>query len=872
MRRLASALAALFLAVSVHAAESGPPLGMLPQTVKPIAYRLQLTIDPAQKDFAGHVEIDADLSEPTKQIFLHGNQLNVTKAEAKSARGAASARYTQVDDSGVARLDLPAELSPGRITFSFDYTTGFRTGAEGLFRVEVGGNWYAWTQLAAIDARRMFPGFDEPGFKTPFTITVTAPTGLKVFSNSPETGSSVSGAMTTHRFAPTDPLPTYLVALGVGPFDVVETTVAANAIRSKPIPMRVIATKGQTPRMQIAATEAPKMVALLEQYLRIPYPFAKLDLIGTPILGGAMENAGLITFDDTLLLLDRNAPTGQVRRFGYVMAHEIAHQWFGDLVTPTWWTDIWLNESFATWLGHKIGEQWRPELGIAVSELQDALEAMADDSLGRGRPIRQTITENRQIASAFDTITYEKGAQVVAMFESYVGEDVFADGVRRHLNRYRFANASADDFFRSISESARDPKVVAALRTFTDQTGVPVLTLKESTKGIEVSQSRYRPLGVAEGAAQTWMIPMCLARGTARSCSLLEKASATVPSLPGNGPLSGNAGGSGYYRYRLDAAAWDRLIADAPKLPPRDALAMADSIWADFAAGTARFDQVVAAARALSTHSERLAAIELGNRLTGLAATTLDAGELPRYHELMRSIYGPRLAAIGLDLRADAYASAPIATRALRESLVPLVALEGRDSAVRAQLTRAAEATLEGDSKALDPSFRMTAFRVATQDRGAPFMQKLQAALVKSDDPLFRGQAASGIGAANTPELANKSVELALAPGVQTMETMQILFVLSEQRDARDALVSFVDRNFTRVMEAFPGFARPMVIRFFHGYCSQEDVARVEALVTPKLKELGGGELELAQAKERIRLCAALKTAKGKEIATVLAR
>jgi hypothetical protein len=541
-------------------------------------------------------------------------------------------------------------------------------------------------------------------------------------------------------------------------------------------------------------------------------------------------------------------------------------------VTPTWWTDIWLNEAFATWLGNKIGDQWRPELGIAVSELQDAFGAMADDSLGRGRPIRQTITQNREISSAFDAITYQKGAQVVSMFESYLGGDKFADGVRTHLNRYRFANASADDFFRSIGESAKDPKVVPALRTFTDQTGVPVLTLSESAQGIGVSQSRYRPLGVAEGAAQTWMIPMCLGRGSERSCSVLEKTSTTVPPISGTGALMGNAGGSGYYRYRLDPAAWDRLIATAQKLPPRDALALADSLWADFAAGSGSFEKVVAAARELSTHSERLAVIELGNRLKGLAATALDAEQLPQYQKLMQSIYAPRLAAIGLDLRADAYADAPVPTRALRESLVPLVAIEGRDSAVRAQLTKAAVALLDGDAKALDPAFRLTAFMVAGQDLGVPFMERLRAALVKSSDPLFRGQAASGIGAANTPALAEKAVGLAITPGLQSMETVQILLVMSEQRGARDSLVDFVDRNFTKVMESFPGFARPVVIRFFGGYCSQGAIERVDSIVTPKLKELGGGDLELAQARERIRLCAALKSAKGQEIAAVLAK
>jgi aminopeptidase N len=191
-------------------------------------------------------------------------------------------------------------------------------------------------------------------------------------------------------------------------------------------------------------------------------------MLGSPIMGGAMENAGLIIQDDTLMLLDKDAPISQLRGFAEVTAHEMAHQWFGDLVTPQWWTDIWLNESFAEWMGKKISDQWRPDLGIAVTELAEAFDAMETDSLGKGRPIRQPITDNRQVASAFDSITYQKGAQVLSMFESFLGPEKFAQGVHRYLERYKHGNATADDFFGSLGETAGNPKIVAAMRTFTE--------------------------------------------------------------------------------------------------------------------------------------------------------------------------------------------------------------------------------------------------------------------------------------------------------------------------------------------------------------------------------------------------------------------
>jgi len=869
---LSVSLILLLAGIAQAQTEATFPAGPLPGTVKPKTYRLSLTVDPAQKEFSGHTEIDAVLTQPARSIFLHGSELRVSAANVQSKLGTIAANYTELQNSGVARLDFAKELPAGDITLTFDYKANFRTGAEGLFHAEVGGRWYAWTQMEPIDARRMFPGFDEPGFKTPFTVMVTAPRDLKVFANAPLVEATPAGAMTTHRFATTEPLPTYLVALGVGAFDVVETSAPANSIRKQPLAMRIIATSGQAARMQFAAREAPKLVELTEKYVGIPYPYAKLDLLASPLLGGAMENAGLMIFDDTLLLLEDDAPFRQLRGFAEVTAHEIAHQWFGDLVTPAWWTDIWLNESFAEWLGKKIGDQWRPDLGIATSGIEDAFAGMEADSLGGGRPIRQEITENRQIVSAFDSITYQKGGQVLSMFETFLGAGQFAKGVNLHLQRYRHGNATAEDFFRSLAEAAGNSGVVDALRTFTDQTGVPIVTVTENARDISLSQTRYRPLGVAPPAkAQIWQIPMCLARGASPVCSLLQGAAATIPAFAGKRALMPNAGGAGYYRFRLSDTGWDRLIAEAGVLPGREALAFADSLWADFAAGTGSFQRVIAAARELSVNPERLAVIELSYRLADLAKTTLTADQQPQYWKLMRSIYSPRLAVLGFDPRVGAHSRESSHSQAMRQSLVPLVAIEGRDPKLREQLESAAVAYLGGDTQVLDPAFRATALKVAVQEQGAPFMKRLQEAMLKSTDSLFRFDGAFAIGGADTPELAQEAIRIAFSPGMQSMESVRIFLALSAQPKAREALAAEADRNFKRLMEAFPGFARPNIVGMFGGYCTTSDIARVERWIQPNLAQLGGGELELAQTKERIALCAALKSAKQEEIARALA-
>jgi len=856
-------------AIAAPALAQDVPLGRLPDTVAPTAYRIDLKVDPAQADYTGHVEIDAQVRAPTRTIFLHGLGLKMQKADVLVNGKPVAASYAEVDPSGVARLDVPAPLPAGKVTLRFDYSTGFREGAEGLFRAKVGDAWYAWTQMEPLDARRMFPGFDEPGFKVPFTVSLTVPTALKAFANTPEVATKTAAGWTTHSFAPSKPLPTYLVAVGVGDFDVRESVIPANAVRKQPLAFRVIATKGQAPRMATTLAETPKIVGILEDYFGIPYPYEKLDFIASPVMGGAMENAGLILFQDTLVLLGDAPPPSQLRRYGVVAAHELAHQWFGDLVTPTWWTDIWLNESFAEWMGNKAAHRWRPDLGIAAGEVADAFNAMDTDSLGRGRPIRQPITRNDQVISAFDSITYLKGAQTVSMFESFVGEEKFRKGVQLHLNRYAFKNATAEDFFASVGEAAGNADLVPALRTFTDQTGVPLLSVKDAATGISLSQSRYVPLGVAtDRMLRRWHIPACLSRGEGRACTLLKDGTATLPPLVGTAAaLMPNAGGAGYYRFSLEPAGWDALIAAAPTLPERDAMAMADSLWAEFAAGRTDFARVVKAAEQLARHKDRLPALQLAGNLAELADTQLSDAQMPAVRQLMARLYGGRPEMQGFD------PAAPVAdagVQSWRESLVPVLALLARDPALRTTLKGAAERWLGGDEKALAPVYRRSALAVLAQDGGIAVADRLYATLKASNDPLSRAQLASALGAVEGDAAVAHVQKLAMAEGLISRERTTILASLAYNRASRDATTAYVANNFRQVVESFPGFGRAGVISFFSGYCSEAAIDRVESLIRPNLAILGGGELELAQTKDRIRQCVALKEAKGAEVAGVL--
>ena len=449
---LAAALLAL-TASAAHAAEPVPQ-GLLPDAATPVAYKLDLTVLPDQSRFSGHVEIDVELKAPTRSLYLHGRGLAVRSALARTGAGDVGAVYTQVDPLGVARLDFATPLPAGKVKLVFDYDAPFGTGPSGLYHVKEGDAWYAWTQFELIDARAAFPSFDQPGYKTPFTVSLTTKPGFTTVSNAAETGETpVAGGLVRHQFAPTRPLPTYLVAMMVGPFATTSTAVPPTPQRAAPLPVRIVATQPNKDKLDFARENTGPIVALLERYFDRPFPFPKLDQIGSPIMPGAMENAGADTYGEDILLLDKGAFTAQKQAFGMVVAHELSHQWFGDLVTPAWWDDIWLNESFANWMGYRIGDEWRPDLKIGAGAIKEALAAMDTDALQAGRPIHQHIRTSGEVDSAFDAVTYGKGGQVVAMIAAYLGDEKFRDGVRLHINRHAYGNATTDDFFAALADA-----------------------------------------------------------------------------------------------------------------------------------------------------------------------------------------------------------------------------------------------------------------------------------------------------------------------------------------------------------------------------------------------------------------------------------
>ncbi|MCA9604610.1 MAG: M1 family metallopeptidase, partial [Myxococcales bacterium] len=645
------------------APEPVPGNGRLPSSVRPTRYGLTLAIDPSRDRYTGVVEIDVELAERRASLFLHGEALDVSNVTVAEGDGEPmTATWEAVGDDAMARVTPRAPVGPGLVHLAITFGAAFETTNRALFRASVGDTQYVYSQMEPLAARRSFPCFDEPGFKTPWDVTLVVREDDVAIANARELSSTPqTGGMRRVRFATTQPIPSYLVAIAVGPFDLVEADpIPPNDVRSEPLAFRAVAPRGQGPQLAHALEHTPTILAWLEGYFGIPYPFDKLDLVAIPSFGGAMENPGAVTFSDRLLLIGEDAPIQQQRGYAYVMAHELAHMWFGDLVTMAWWDDLWLNEAFASWMEAQTIQGTFPEFEPAAGAMAEATQAMDADSLGSARQIRQPIESSHDIQNAFDEITYLKGQSVLAMLEQWMTPEVFRRGVQSYLRTNARGNATAERLLDALSEAAgRD--VRAPVSSFIGQPGVPLVEVTpECADGagrLALRQSRYLPLGSTASADETWQIPFCAryaAGGEVRqACTLLTEREGQLPLEGGCADwVLPNAGGMGYYRFALPPEALTALRDRGLRtLDVREAMAFADGVRSSFAAGRISYADAMNALRPLATRPERALATAPMSSIELAMERLLDDAGRARARRWAGRIYRPAWRRLGWRVR-----------------------------------------------------------------------------------------------------------------------------------------------------------------------------------------------------------------------------
>jgi alanyl aminopeptidase len=792
------------------------------------------------------------------------------------------ATYAPVDEvDGVARVSLPrAVRGEATLTVAYDAPWGRLTG---LYRIQDGGEHYAFTQFQAISARSAFPCFDEPGHKTPFDVSLTvARDHVAVGNTTPEEETPLPGGLKRIRFRRTERLPTYLLAWAVGPLEVVSPPpLPPNDQRNRPLPLRGLAARGKGKELAFALGETRRIVEILERFFGVAYPYEKLDLVAVPDFPfGAMENAGAVTFREALLLVhpERAAAEQRLGTLGTI-AHEIAHQWFGDLVTMRWWDDSWLSEAFATFLGTRALLLWNPAYAADQHQLKDTFEAMDDDSLVSARRIRQPVETSHDIRNAFDDITYDKGAAVIAMFERYMGPERFRAGVRKYLTRFAHRTATADDFLGALEEAAGGREVAAPFRSFLLQPGVPRIDVEVRCEGKRaqawLEQSRYLPVGSRGDRQRLWSVPVCLrytVQGASRERCALLKDRRTAVELSADGCpawVHPNAGGSGYYRFTLAPAELRKLLGVLPRLSRREVLALADSVASGFRSRKLSpedaFGALAPLAKVRDTYVLALVAALLRETRANLVPRELR----PRVEAFTRQLLGPALARLVLTPGVSRAGPAADRARLERREVVSALFDTGRDPEVIRRLAdRGAELVGFGrngklDTKAVEADLADVALASAAERHGAPLVEAAVAHLRQSRDAALRKILLLGLARVTDPALSARVRDLALDPALRANEVFRYLLPAhAKLPENRDATWRWLTERFDRLAARLPPEqlgTTPGLVPF----CDEEQARELERFFAPRAQKIAGGPRVLLQSLEAIRLCAKLAAAQG---------
>ncbi len=742
----------------------------LPEGVKPRHYVLNLTIVPQAGRFSGREVIDLDLAKPTKAITLHA--VDLTLSDAQVTQAGTTVKLTPRADAATQTVtfDLPQELKPGLASLKLSFEAELRRDLRGLYLAKAAdGTPEAFTQFESVDARKAFPCFDEPALKASFTLSVTAPRDLTVVSNTlpahyaaQQTGLDAQyGPYETWVFPETLPLPTYLVALGVGRFDVLEGMAGKT-------PLRVLTGAGQKDLGRYALQAALAIVPWFERWFGVPFPYPKLDLVAVPEFeAGGMENAGAIFFRDTALLIDAaHAGVDAQQRVYSVIAHEIAHQWFGDLVTMNWWDDVWLNESFAslmqTYAMAELTPQW------PMWEQFDAAKqrALNLDALTDTQAIRAPVNDPASGNATFPEIIYNKGEAVLHMMAGYMTAQVFRQGVHEFLVAHANANASASDFWAALSKaSGRDIGPLA--NSWFDQAGYPLVTATVSgkpfrlgagpdTRPLEIAQVRFLLSPSSADPAQRWILPICLKQAAQPSDDTCFLGGNVQPALRPGRWFDANAGGLGYYRVRYSDSDARALLTAADQLTASERLDLIQDRWALLRAGLGSTASYLAGADRLFALREG-ASFELFSAI--LAESTVldfqvDPND-PNFAKWVRTKLAPQAKALGWTPTPTESGD----THRLRAVVLEALDRLGHNPAVAKEGAKRL-AAYEKAPDSLDPSLVQTVLLIGARHGDAARWDDFRARAKDAKIPELRTRYEMALAAFEKPELLQKSLAL----------------------------------------------------------------------------------------------------------------
>jgi len=849
--RLVPPLAAALLAVAAPARASDP--ARLTRDVMPTFESVRLDVDARLKTYSGSVTIDLTAGAPADSFRLHAREMTLEHVTLRRGDAAIPATWHE-GARGLLTIQPSRRIEPGAYTLTIDFTNDFDTRATSLYRVESGGHAYVFSQFEADDARGAFPCFDEPSFKIPWQVTVTVPRADLAISNSLVEQDRVMGERHRVTFRRTPPLPAYLVVLATGPLETVP-------IRGMSVPGRVVTIHGSARLATQAAREAPAILAALERYFGRPYPYDKLDLIGVPeFAAGAMENVGAITFREEILLMDPATITPRQRlNLISFTAHEMAHMWYGDLVTMAWWDDIWLNESFASWMGQKITNQVAPEYHVAITDVNGSQGAMTTDSRLSARAIRADVLATDNLEQIFDDLAYLKGQAVLEMLERWLGPETFRKGIVSYIRSHAFGNATADDLWAALGRaSGRDVKRVA--RSFLDQPGVPLVSAERLPGGrVRLSQQRSLNLGVAEPGRAVWRIPVALrypARGRIVTQRLvLEDTVQTVALEGGVTPrwLHPDADEQGYYRWSVPANDLDSLAREAEgQLSVRERLAFLGNARALLLAGRLHGDRY---AGLLETFGHDSAPEVIDGVLRGLQTLTStfrtpgNRGDMEAY---VRRVLRPAIDRFG----AEPAAREPNSVTLVRPRLVQELGDEGADPQI-VERGRALARSYLKDRASIPPSLADAAIRLAGLHGDAALFEEYRHRFEGATIPDERQRYLAGLGSFADPEMVKRALAYAIEGPLRPQEITEIPDRIGSRLEYEDQVQRWTMAEYDSLARRIPNWDVVSLVWSGTG-CSMESAERARVFYSQPSHAVAGTDREIEKMMARTRDCAAL--------------
>ena len=767
--------------------------------VQPLKQQLEMTIDPNRPDYVGSTHIILEVREAVESVVLHAQDITILGATFGPKGAPESAEFEQLEQS-LLHISTGSTIEPGKYELHIEFEDNFNTDSVSMYRVEENDLYHVITQLEASEAREAFPCFDEPAYKFPWQVTLTVPSDMMAISNTPIESTAEHDTMKTVVFSETAPIPSYLIAIAVGEFESVE-------IPGMSIPGRVVTTPGKSKLTKLAVESTPKLVAGLENYFNSTFPYQKLDLIATPEFWyGAMENPGAIVYIDRALLIDmENVDPTRYRSIIGTNSHELAHQWFGDVVTMEWWVDLWLNESFASWMGDKIVAEAYPELDIGKSRMSDMFKTMNQDADPSARPIRapRKATDNflNDIRPA-----YSKGRVVINMFEKAIGEDNFRAGILEYMRRHQWGNASAIDFADAIGINA-DWDVAEAFASFMQQPGIPLIDVEIlDNNRLSVSQQRFSNAGVELPELQ-WTIPVVLkysVDGEIHSQALiLDSPSATVE-LEHQGDIDWiypNAEQGGYFRWKLPPKMLQPLVDNAQQLlTPMERMGLVSNLTATLYAGELPADEYLAALASFSAERDPYVLDILVDQLAVIKDALVSDAHKGGFANFIGNLLGPAVASLGLD-PVDGESNA---VTTIRPYLLQQLIRNARDEAITREFAKRGAAYLAGDLD-LHASLISTAL-LATAINGdmetyATFKSRFESAT----EPNARSRFLEALTYFDIPEVLVDLQAYSISDAVHPSEMLSVRRLLLMEPENRDPVLNFALANYETFKTRLPG-------------------------------------------------------------------